>query len=450
MLGNSRAVLLLAGSLLGSLTVAAAQSKSVITLDEFMNATDVHGAKLSPDGLAAVIETVDSDWQHNRFRSDLWIWKEKTGETTPLTRSGHARAPQWSPDGRYIAFLSDLPLSDDEAKDGPERVWLIATDSGESFALYKEKLEAHAFAWSADGTQIFYSCASPLSKSAEEAYKAQWKDVIRWREQERGDLLLALPAGKAIAAAQQNSPAHPASLADDALLPILSRKVTAVDDEITEIAPDPKGAQIALMTDSVSHRLEDPKHNEIYLVSSSGGEARRLTNNQARESELQWSADGGQIFFHVGADEGDIEPFRSIQGRLYLVDTSTGKVKRLGGEFQGSFEDFTLMGDGRVIATGLKGTQTQLYRIDGEHAVPLPGLPGTYAGVGSGLHSSRLLVRYSTLTQPIQVFVAGDAAQPDQARAISSFNPLFTRNARSRSGRPTNGRRMTARRSREF
>ena len=161
-----------------------------------MNATDIKDVKLSPDGLEAVIATVDSDWQHNRFRYDLWIWKAQTGQTVPLTRSGHARAPQWSPDGKYIAFLSDLPLGNDEEKDTDnvsERVWLIATDSGESFPLYYEKLEAHAFAWSADGSQIFFSCASPLAKAAEEARKAQWKDVIRWREQERGDLLLAMP-----------------------------------------------------------------------------------------------------------------------------------------------------------------------------------------------------------------------------------------------------------------
>ena len=397
-----------------------------------MNATDVRGGKLSPDGSAAVIATVDSDWQHNRYRSDLWIWKEKTGETTPLTRSGHARAPQWSPDGRYIAFLSNLPLPDDDekagkGKDGPERLWLIAADSGDSFPLYTEKLEAHAFAWSADGSQIFFSCASPLSKSAEEAHKTQWKDVIRWREQERGDLLLALPAGNA---AQQSLPAHPTAIADDTLpLPALARKVTAIDDEINEIAPDPKDAQVAFTTDSVSHRLEDPKHNEVYLVTSSGGEARRLTYNQARESGLRWNAASSQIFFHVGADEGDVETYRSIQGRLYVVDAASGHVQRLGGEFQGSFEDFTLMGDGRLIASGLKGTQTQLYRIDGDHALPLPGLPGTYAGVDAGLHSSRLLVRYSTLTQPVQVFVAPDAARANQGRAISSFNLLFTQRA---------------------
>jgi hypothetical protein len=113
-----------------------------------------------------------------------------------------------------------------------------------------------------------------------------------------------------------------------------------------------------------------------------------------------------------------------------VVDTASGTVKRLGGEFQGSFEDFTLMSDGRLIASGLKGTQTQLYRIDGDRAVPLWGLPGTYAGVDSGLHSSQLLVRYSTLTQPIQVFVASDAARPDE-KSCSSWQSTAANERRS-------------------
>jgi len=111
--------------------------------------------------------------------------------------------------GNTSHFLSDAPLPDGADKDSddvPERLWLISADSGESFALYKEKLDVHALAWSADGSQIFFSCTSPLSKSAEEAEKAQWKDVIRWREHERGDLLLALPTEKAIAAAQKTLP----------------------------------------------------------------------------------------------------------------------------------------------------------------------------------------------------------------------------------------------------
>ena len=428
--GKAHAVLLLAGTLLAAIPAVTQENKSVITLDEFMNATEIKEAKLSPDGSAAVIATVDSDWQHNRYRSDLWIWKAKTGATLPLTRSGHARSPQWSPDGRYIAFLSDLALPEDkETDDVPERLWLIAADSGESFPLYQEKLETHAFAWSADGLQIFFSCASPLSQSAEEARKAQWKDVIRWREQERGDLLLAMPTAAAIQ--QKNPPPHPAPVPDNAPpLPPLSRTIATSDDEIKEIVPDPKGEQIAWVTDSVSHRFEDPKHNEIYLVSSAGAPVRRLTNNLAIENDLQWSSDSSKLFFHVGAASGAIDgPYRDVQGRLYVLDPANLAVKRLGAGFAGSFEDFTVLGDGRLIATGLKGTEQQLYAVDGDRTVLLPGLPGTYAGVEMGLHTPALLVKHSTLTDPQQVFLAADPAHPERAKEISSFNMLFTQRA---------------------
>ena len=214
---------------------------------------------------------------------------------------------------------------------------MIAADSGESFPLYEEKLEAHAFAWSADGSQIFLLLRIALSKSAEEARKAQWKDVIRWREQERGDLLLAMPGPPQPARTQPLHAAWPRTLRR---FRPLSSTIAASDDEIKEIAPDPKGAQIAWVTDSVSHRLEDPQHNEIYLVSTAGGEARRLTNNLALENSLHWSADGSKLFFHVGADAGTIDaPYRDVQGRLYVLDPASGAVKRLGADFAGSFED---------------------------------------------------------------------------------------------------------------
>ncbi len=407
------------------LPLASGQSAPAITLDEFMNATDVQEAKLSPDGTAVVIATASPDWQHNRFRSDLWLWKDTGSETLPLTRSGRAKSPEWSPDGKYIAFLSDAALPDDD-KEAPERVWVIGIDSGESWALYRENLDAHAFAWSADGAQIFFSCTAPLTKSAEEARKAQWKDVIRWREQERGDIMLALPFAESLAAAQQTLPAHAASASGDALpLPPLAKTLTTIEDEINEIVPDPKGERIAFTTDSVSHRLEDPRHNEIYLVSATGGQARRLTGNQGRESSLRWG--GEKIYFLVPADEGAIEgAFRSLQGRLYAIDPTDGKLTRLGAEFIGSFDSFTVMPDGQVIAGGVKSTQQQLYSVQGDRAVPLPGVAGSYSGVESAAHSAKLLVKHSTLTKPVQVYLAPDAAHPDQAKVLTSFNRIFT------------------------
>ena len=57
--------------------------------------------------------------------------------------------------------------------------------------------------------------------------------------------------------------------------------------------------------------------------------------------------------------------YRDVQGRLYRLDPATGNVERLGGSFEGSFDDFVLLPDGRELALGLKGTEKQIYSIDG-------------------------------------------------------------------------------------
>src|ERR1700733_6052179 len=159
---------LLLSSLIGSVFTADAQStpttqtKPPITLDEFMNATEILGAKISPDGAAVVISTGAPDWQRNRFKEDLWLWTKQSGMVTALTTSGHDSLPQWSPDGKMIAFASDRPLpgasvSEDDSKDGTSRVWLIPVGGGEAMPLYREKLDTHAFAWASDGKSVVFS-----------------------------------------------------------------------------------------------------------------------------------------------------------------------------------------------------------------------------------------------------------------------------------------------------
>ncbi len=409
---------------------APASSQPAISLDEFLNTTAITAARPSPDGSAVVIGTEAPDWSGNRFREQLWLWTAHSG-LRALTQAASDSDPRWSPDGKWIAFLSDRPVAADTKAGDATRLWIIAATGGEAQPLYNEKTDTHSFAWSADSTTLFFSIRQPISADQQDAEKAEWKDVIRWREQERGDALLALPLAAALARNRAVPPEHPQK-SDDAkpVYPAGSRVLSTSPLEINDITPSPDGALIAYITNSISHRMEDPGQIEIFTVPVSGGASRQLTHNQALEDNLHWTADSRVLRFIVHAAGGSLSgPYRDVQGRLYQLDPATGSVTRLGADFPGSWENYDQLADGSLVAIGLKGTEQHLYHVIGTRAAELPSGEGSVASASIPLHSHGLVFERSAINVPTQVFVAADAAHPEQATAITHFNPIFAQRA---------------------
>src|ERR1700692_4945547 len=111
-----------------------AQSKPKLTLDEFFNAVTFPALEISPDGNSVVIGTERADWDQQIFRKDLWLYRGngKGGSLIQLTQSGHDTEPKWSPDGRWIAFLSERKPSSEKDSDSADD----KEDKGELSQLY--------------------------------------------------------------------------------------------------------------------------------------------------------------------------------------------------------------------------------------------------------------------------------------------------------------------------
>src|ERR1035437_227204 len=241
--------------------VSLAQSaKPAITLDEFLNTTSITESRIAPDGSAAVIATERTVWKAGDFRHDLWLWTAQAG-LRPLTHSGSEENAQWSPDGKWIAFGTGRALPGEPATpDGePEsdaakanRLWVIPVAGGEALPLFREKLDVHAFAWSPDGAALYYSVTAPQTHDQQDAQKDQWKDVIRWREQHRGDLLVkqaVAPALQRAVAVEPPGKTADAKTADGkaakkeaaSTLPPGVETIAKSAISIGEIAPSPDG-----------------------------------------------------------------------------------------------------------------------------------------------------------------------------------------------------------------
>ena len=124
----------------------------------------------------------------------------------PLTQSQHDTAPQWSPDSKWIAFLSERKLapgkegSADDEKEDVAQLYLISPNGGEAFAITSGSEEVHALAWSADSKTIYFATRQPWSKEQNDDHKKDWKDVIQYRGDERGDVIFAISLEDALGA----------------------------------------------------------------------------------------------------------------------------------------------------------------------------------------------------------------------------------------------------------
>ena len=441
--------------LLGILLPLAAHAQlKPITLDEYLNTTEINDTRLSPDGSAAAIATESPDWAANSNRRDIWLWHHGAAAPTPITHTGDNSEPRWSPDGRYLAFVSNRPLSGVPADAEPgkgtdagktDRIWLLPTAGGEAFPLYREPLDTHAFAWSPDSATVFFATQLPLSKDAEDARKKDWKDVVQWRVKDRGDVMLALSVAAATQAAEAVPEAHVEAKPDEAkpAYPAGSRVVADSPLAIEEIVPSQKGDQLAFETGPTAHRLEDPADTEAYIVPAAGGTApRQLTHNQGLEGRLAWDPAGTHLYVLVRASGGSIEgPYQDVQGRLYSIDVASGQPTRLGASFPGSWEDLTVSHEGKLFAVGLRGTNQALYEVESSaqskagSAEMIAGTPGTYGRISLAEHGTAMLFTHSAVSEPTQVFLAADAAHVKSPEAITAFNPVFHQRAKPE-GRP--------------
>lgn len=178
-------VALLAAAVL--LAPGAAAAPRPWTLDDILSVRTVSDPQISPDGRWIAYTRQELLPDGSDYQTDVWWISSAGGESRRLTASGVAdESPRWSPDGRWIAFLSDRPRPGAKAEgadEGRRQLWRIRPDGGEAEPLTNAPGGVSSFEWSRDGRFVAFLSREPKSdeqKLREKNRDDAWTPSERW------------------------------------------------------------------------------------------------------------------------------------------------------------------------------------------------------------------------------------------------------------------------------
>ncbi len=234
-----------------------------LTLGAITQASRIGEVAFSPDGERIAFVSNHSGAQK------IWVIGVGGGEPKQLVEgAGAESSPQWSPDGKQLAFLRT------------QDIWVVSAQGGMPTEVTHEKSGKHSIRWSPDGKQIAFI-----------SDKAKYQDVY------------------VVAAAGGQTP----------------RQLTQQTNEWDELrwAPtwSPDGKQIAFVSAHSDYFSDD-----LWLVSLDGRAPEKLTSGITVMTDPQWSPDGKYIAMNAVRRE---EFWFDDASDIYLVEMPSRETRKL-------------------------------------------------------------------------------------------------------------------------
>jgi dipeptidyl aminopeptidase/acylaminoacyl peptidase len=366
---------------------AAPATPRPITVEDYFQVREVEDPQISADGQWVAYTVSTSSLKDDEEKTRIWMVATAGGDAVAMTSEDvSSEHPRWSPDGKYLAFLS-------KRHEGRTYVWLLNRIGGEAQPLLKTAQDVKDFSWSLDGKRIVLVLQDPSPEDLEAAEertkeetegkeskdkkpKAQrpWvvdryqfkEDEIGYLERLRTHLYVFDLNSKTLTQVTSGDfdDEHPAWSPDGKFLAFSSNRSApdpdrTYDSNIWVVAADStdKGAHLTQITtnpgsdDSPAWSPDgkwiayvtqlDPKllvyaTSHVAVSPAAGGDAKVLTLNFDRvSSEPRFSPDGKFIYFIADDDGtqnlcrvplGGGEITRPIDGRLMLYAYSVAKT----------------------------------------------------------------------------------------------------------------------------
>ena len=280
------------------------------TIDDICGFLQLSDAQLSPDGKVVAFVVGDSYVSDAKLpKANIWMVSADAGEAKSLTSGPRSdAAPRWSPDGQWLAFLSD------REEDGLYQLYLLPRKGGEARRLGRVEgtipttRSLNCLQWSSDGQGLLFLMTDPET-DGERCRREKREDGIEFEQNPKYTRLYRMDvrSGETVCLSLQGL-------------------------QIWEFAPAPSGRQFVAVCSPLP--FEQSWYTcHLITFSESQTEPIVLFSGPRQVSSPAWSPDGKLVAFLASnwSDRG------VVGGGIFVVPPGGGTLHELASNREASF-----------------------------------------------------------------------------------------------------------------
>jgi dipeptidyl aminopeptidase/acylaminoacyl peptidase len=367
--------------------LAAILHAAVPTIDQNLSLRAAAGTQISPDGKRVAYEVSKTNWEENAFETEIWI-ANVAEPHAPLLLTGGKKSssgPQWSPDGRQLAFISD--------REGKKQVYVIYPEGGEARQVSKSETAVAVVRWMPDGKSLIYSAPDAESKDMKARKEKYGEFDIVKAEYTMNNLWVQPLDGTA------------------------RQLTTGKDFSVTGFSVSPDGTKVAFSA-PVDPMPGSSGTSDIYVANIADGKVQKIVNTKGPDNNPIWSPDGSQVAYTT-ANGADFYFYANT--RVAVVSAAGGASRILSATYDEDPSVFAWNKKG-IFFGGREKTASYLYRLDpATGTAQRVGENDSYAYTAFSITPDGSYVAFIRSTPVAYPEVFASAVQPFQPVALTTL-----------------------------
>ncbi|TVX93290.1 alpha/beta hydrolase family protein [Paenibacillus agilis] len=283
--------------------------KTYLSIEEIISLPTLSGTNISDDGKNVAFVKKTANWKDNKYRNHVWIYEKDNGQSYPLTtRNIDSTYPVWSPDSRYIAYLS--PVGDRDNK--KNQIFVKSIDGYSGVQITDEKEGVSTFKWEPTGKGFYYVAQSKESEGITKC-KQPYGDFHHVGKEYRNNSLYYIEIEKEI---QNDKYEHENS----AVYQLTDGK----DFHIHEFDISNDGEKVVLMA-SPSPNMGDNINKDIYILDIIAGKLEKMNIDKLFRGSVYFSPEGNKICYSASIREKDYYKTHIQDSTVEVYDINNGE-----------------------------------------------------------------------------------------------------------------------------